>query len=156
MPSHYRGSEAEVTALSAMINLMRASDALAASIHQDLLARRLTISQFGALEALLHLGPLFQGTLAGKLLRSCGSVTAVVAGLEKRGLARRDRPEADGRYVRVSLTPAGRRLIGGLFPLHARVIAGRFAALTPGEQQTLRRLCRKLGRSISSPTKEAP
>ena len=153
MPSHYRGGRREVRALSAMINLMRASDAVEASVHLGLASHRLTVSQFGALEALHHLGPLFQGDLAGKLLRSCGSVTSVVAGLEKRRLVRRERTEADGRYVKVSLTPAGQRLISGLFPRHARRIAERFDALSPAEQEELRRLCRKLGTSISSPTK---
>lgn len=141
-------------ALSAMINLVRASDALSASLHGGLAAKRLTTSQFGALEALFHLGPLYQGDLALKLLRSCGSVTSVIAGLEKRALVKRERGAEDSRFVRVSLTPKGRALIGTLFPAHAREIAERFSALTREEQEELRRLCRKLGTSISSPTKK--
>src|SRR5438046_9740472 len=94
MPSHYRGTASEVRALSAFINLMRASDSLAGD-SRDLLARsRLTPSQFGALEVLLHLGPRCQGDLAGKLLRCCGSVTALVAGLERRGLVVRKRSKS--------------------------------------------------------------
>lgn len=150
MASHYAGSEREVRALSAFINLMRAADTVASHAHRRLARRRLTTSQFGVLEALLHRGPLHQGDLAGKLLRSGGSVTAVVAGLERRGLVRRERAAEDGRFVRVALTPEGRRLIAGIFPAHAREVAERFAALTTAEQEELRRLCRKLGTAVAA------
>lgn len=145
MGSRYRGRAEEVRALSAFINLMRAADALSGSLHGELAAKGLTTSQFGALEALHHLGPMRAGDLAGKLLRSGGSVTVLVAGLEKRGLARRERPEADQRVVRVALTAKGKALIAGLFPAHARAVTRRMAALTPAQQDELRRLCRIVG-----------
>lgn len=149
MPSHYKGNKQEVRALSAFINLTRASDAMVAHFHRQMKRNRLTISQFGALEVLLHRGPLFQGDLAGKLLRSCGSITAVIAGLEKRGLVKRERLEQDSRYVRVALTKSGQKLISGLFPAHAMEVTKRLQALTVQEQEDLRRLCRKLGTSIT-------
>ena len=144
MPTRYRGDEREVRALNALITLMRASEAVAADIHREV-GDRLTSSQFGALEALYHLGPLCQGDLAGKLLRSGASTTSVVEGLEKKGLVVRQRTEEDKRFVRVALTGKGRRLIEALFPAHAERVARRFAVLEPGEQDELRRLCRKLG-----------
>jgi DNA-binding MarR family transcriptional regulator len=49
----------------------------------------------------------------------------------------------------VALTAKGRRLIAGLFPRHARLVARTLAALAPREQEELRRLCRKLGRSAA-------
>src|SRR5207237_953484 len=110
---------------------------------------RLTPSQFGVLEALLHLGSLCQGELAQKLLRCCGSVTAVVEGLERRGLVERKREARDKRFVRVALTSKGRRRIGGILPAHARTVAEQFGALTDREQEELRRLCRKLGKSVA-------
>ena len=145
MPTRYRGDEREVRALNAFITLLRAAEAVSASVNERLAARRLTSSQFGVLEALLHLGPLCQGDLAGKLLRSGASVTSVVEGLEKRGLVIRQRTEEDKRFVRVALTGKGRRLIEEIFPGHAKAVAGRFAVLPAGEQEELRRLCRKLG-----------
>jgi len=148
MPTHFKGSVAEVHALNAFINFMRASDAMADCLRRELGSKRLTLSQFGTLEALFHLGPLNQGELADKLLRSCGSITAVVAGLERRGLARRDRSEADKRFVRVALTGKGHKLITELFPVHAKTITKRFEALTTQEQKELRRICRKLGTSV--------
>ena len=150
MPTRYRGDEEEVRALNAFITLMRASDAVAASVNEGLAERGLTSSQLGVLEALLHLGPLCQGDLAGKLLRSGASMTSVVEGLEKKGLLVRQRTEEDKRFVRVALTGKGRRMIEDVFPAHARAIAGRLAVLTPDEQEELRRLCRKLGLYISN------
>ncbi len=145
MATKYRGSDAEVRALNALINLMRASDAVAADLQRWISKKRLTGSQFGILEVLLHLGPLYQGELAAKLLRSGASVTSVVEGLEKRELVVRQRTEEDKRFVRVALTSKGRKLIEEIFPGHAKAVAKLFGGLTDQEQEELRRLCRKLG-----------
>src|SRR5258705_8177437 len=85
MPSNYQGSPIEVEALSAFINLMRASDSVATALQKDFDLNDLTTSQFAVLEALFHLGPLFQGEIAQKLLRCTGSITSVVAGLGEKG-----------------------------------------------------------------------
>ena len=148
MATKYRGSQDEVRALSALISLMRASEALSTSLQREMAGERLTGSQFGILEVLLHLGPICQGVLAGKLLRSCGSMTSVVAGLEKKGLVERRRDGSDKRFVTVMLTGKGNKLIGGIFPEHAKTVTRQFGALTAPEQDELRRLCRKLGKSI--------
>jgi MarR family 2-MHQ and catechol resistance regulon transcriptional repressor len=145
MATKYRGPENQVRALNAFITLARASEAVAARLQRDLAGKRLTTSQFGVIEALLHLGPLCQGELAGKLLRSGASMTSVVEGLEKRGLVVRQRTEEDKRFVRVALTGKGRRLIQEIFPAHAETVTRLFSVLTEEEQEQLRRLCRKLG-----------
>ena len=148
MPTKYRGSDREVRALNAYITLMRAADAFSSALHRQAAGKGLTGSQFGILEVLLHLGPVCQGDLASKLLRSGGSVTSVVEGLESKGLVERRRDGADKRFVTVSLTPKGSKLIAGFFPEHARAIADQFGALTAPEQDELRRLCRKLGKAV--------
>ena len=56
-----------------------------------------TVSQFGVLEALHHLGPLRQGEISAKLLRSGGNITLVVDNLEARGLVQRTREANDRR-----------------------------------------------------------
>src|SRR5579863_4544322 len=147
MPSNYRGTPVEVEALSALINLMRASDSVAAILQKDVDQNKLTASQFGVLEALFHLGPLFQGELAQKLLRCTGSITSVVAGLEKKGMVERRRESHDKRYVRVSLTPKGKKAIEQVFPKHVRAVLRVFGSLTREEQGELRRLCAKLGKA---------
>jgi MarR family transcriptional regulator, 2-MHQ and catechol-resistance regulon repressor len=145
MPTRYRGTENEVRALNALISLVRSAEAVGVALHRELGHQGLTSSQFGVLEALLHLGPLCQGDLAAKLLRTGASTTSVVEGLERRGLLVRQRTEEDKRFVRVALTGKGRRLIDGLFPAHAEKVARVLGALTADEQEQLRRLCRKLG-----------
>jgi len=139
-----------VRALNAFITLVRAAEAVTVRLHRKLVSRRLTSSQFGVLEALLHLGPLCQGELASKLLRSGASVTSVVEGLEKRCLVVRQRTEEDRRYVRVALTGKGRKLIQDIFPDHAAEAARLFGVLADDEQDQLRRLCRKLGTGVGA------
>ena len=150
MATKYRGPENQVRALNAFITLARASEAVAARLQRDLAGKRLTTSQFGVIEALFHLGPLCQGELAGKLLRSGASMTSVVEGLEKRGLVVRQRTEEDKRFVRVALTGKGRRLIQEIFPGHAETVTRLFSVLTEEEQEQLRRLCRKLGIGVGT------
>lgn len=64
MPTHYRGSAQERAALDAYIKLMRAADSVTARLDPLMRAADLTVGQFGALEALLHRGPLCQRDLA--------------------------------------------------------------------------------------------
>jgi MarR family 2-MHQ and catechol resistance regulon transcriptional repressor len=146
LPTHYQGSEETRRALSAFINLQRASNSLALRLSPKLEAEDLTVSQFGVLETLLHLGPLCQRTIAEKLLRSGGNITLVLDNLEKHGWVRRERQKDDRRMIVIHLTPAGRKLISRVFPQHARAIANEMSALGPSEQEALQRLCRKLGR----------
>ncbi|HEX3927160.1 MAG TPA: MarR family transcriptional regulator [Gemmatimonadales bacterium] len=146
MPSHYAGPATEVEALSAFINLMRASDSVAGVLQTDMTRNDLTPSQFGVLETLLHRGPLFQGELSQKLLRCTGSITSVVAGLERKGMVERRRESQDKRYVRVSLTAKGRKAIDKVFPEHVRAVVRLFGSLTRNETGELRRVCAKLGK----------
>ena len=145
MPTHYRGSAEERTALDAYIKLMRAADSVTARLDPLMRAADLTVGQFGALEALLHRGPLCQRDLGRKLLRSGGNITVVVGNLARRGLVRRHRGPQDRRFVTVTLTDKGRRVIGGIFPRHVRHVVRELGALSPPEQAELGRLCRQLG-----------
>lgn len=144
MPTKHRGPARETRALNAFIALVRASESVNARLQPLLERAHLSVSQFGALEALHHLGPLCQRELGAKLLKSGGNVTMVVDNLERRGLVRRVRGE-DRRYVAVHLTAAGRALIRRIFPRHAAGIVREFAVLSPSEQEEMRRLCRALG-----------
>ncbi len=141
----YRGNKDEVRALNAYIKLMRASESVSARTHRHLSDARLTASQFGALEALYHLGPLSQADLGQKILRTSGNITMVVDNLEKRRLVKRERRQEDRRYYTVRLTTGGEKLIAEVFPRHVGKIVEAMNALTKTEQETLGRLCRKLG-----------
>ena len=144
---HYQGSPGEQRALDAYVKLMRAAESVTSRVNRQLDAAGLSISQFGVLEALYHLGPLVLSDLARKILKTSGNLTMVVDNLEKRGLAERRPEPGDRRFVRVALTAKGRKLIASLFPSHARRIAAALAALSPSEQKALAALCRKLGKA---------
>ena len=156
MGTRFNGDAREVRALNAYINLMRASESVAAPLTRRLAEIGLTISQFGALEALLHLGPLNPCELGRKLLKSGGNMTMVIDNLEKRGLAERVRDPEDRRYLTVHLTRDGRKLIESVFPDHVREIQERMGALTAAELDQLRTLCRKLGLAQATADDEVP
>jgi MarR family 2-MHQ and catechol resistance regulon transcriptional repressor len=145
MATHYRGRPAEVRALDAYIRLMRGAGSVAARLESRLLALGLTENQFGVLEVLLHLGPRSPGELKGKLFTTGGNITMILDNLEKRGLVLRERDPADKRRLTVRLTPAGKRLVERLFPGHLAAIVEEMSVLTAAEQETLGRLCRRLG-----------
>jgi MarR family 2-MHQ and catechol resistance regulon transcriptional repressor len=132
-------------ALQTYVKLMRAADSVQAPLERRLESLDLTEGQFGVLEILLHLGPQTAGALGRKSFRSGGNVTTVLDNLERRKLVIRERLPEDRRSVRVSLTPAGRRLIGRIFPAHAGAIGEAMAALTRGELAQLGVLLKKLG-----------
>jgi len=146
MGTHYSGTAREVLALDTFIKLVRATSTVSARLHAPLLAEHgLTVSQFGVLETLLHLGPMPQTRLCGKLLMSGSNLTTVIDNLERHGWVRRERDTADRRVQNVHLTATGRALIERLFPMHAARIADALGALTRDEQKELGRLCKKLG-----------
>ncbi len=136
----------ERLALGAFVKLVRAAETVSARVHRRLADADLTVSQFGVLEALHSLGPLCQKDLAGKILKSSGNLTLVIANLEKRGLITRERGVEDKRFLTVSLSEAGARLIETLLPEHVRVVADQMRILSAAEQRELGRLCRAVGR----------
>lgn len=145
MATHYSGTTNEKRALDAYIKLSRAADAVTARINQPLGELGLTISQFGILEALYHLGPLHQNELADKILKTSGNITHVVDNLEKRGLVERKRDTADRRYITVHLLAKGEQLIADFFPDHVERVVAEFSILTDEEQEQLAALSKKLG-----------
>lgn len=66
MGTHYEGTRQEKMALDTYIKLMRCAEAVESRVNRHLATANLTISQFGVLEALYHLGPLVQKDIARK------------------------------------------------------------------------------------------
>jgi MarR family 2-MHQ and catechol resistance regulon transcriptional repressor len=145
LPTKHQGSSEEQLALNAYIKLMRAAESVTARLNRQLALQQLTMSQFGALEALYHIGPLNQTELGRKLLKSGGNITTVVDNLEMRGLAQRQRSKEDRRVIIVTLTTEGRRLIRRIFPRHVERIVKEFSVLSAAELLELGELCRRLG-----------
>lgn len=150
MSTRYSGSDAEKAALDAYIKVWRAAHAMEARANRHLAAHTLTISQFGVLEALHHLGPLSQRQLADKILRSSGNLTMVIDNLERDGLVGRERDQKDRRVMTVSLTRKGHELIEMLMPQHVQNVLSVFTALSPEELTQLAALSKKLGLSLQA------
>jgi MarR family 2-MHQ and catechol resistance regulon transcriptional repressor len=144
MGTRHHGTIEEINALNAFIKLQRAAESVSARVHAALPAG-LTVTQFGVLEAIHHMGPLCQGELAEKLLRSGGNLTLVVDNLEKAGLVARERDPADRRFVVVKLTDAGTKFIAELFPKVVVNVTREMNRLSSTELLDLGRLCKKVG-----------
>ena len=130
-------------ALNVYVKLMRATNTATSKIHEHLKEDNLTVSQFGVIEALYHLGPLSQSDLGGKILKSNANLTTVVDSLEKKTLVARKRSDQDRRTVTVHLTELGRELIAKVFPRHAKVVTKELGFLTEKEKDALENLLRK-------------
>lgn len=158
MTTRWKGSPAEVRALDAWIALNRALEAVGSQLRRPLAEAGLTPAQLALLEALYHLGPQSAGDLGRRILRSQANMTTVLDNLERDGLVRRRRDAQDRRVVLVQLTAAGRRTIERIFPDHVARVTAAFAPLSAGDQASLARICRKLGRAAATepPDSEPP
>lgn len=150
MGTHFQGTEQERLALAGYIKLARAAESVGFRINDHLREHDLTISQFGVLEALFHLGPMQVGELGSKILKSSGNMTLVIDNLERHGLVRRARREDDRRRIDVHLTEKGEALVAAVLPAHVAGVVQAFSVLTAEEIAELSRLCRKLGKAQST------
>ncbi|MFY0697645.1 MAG: MarR family transcriptional regulator [Balneola sp.] len=145
MPTHFDGTKEQKNTLNTFIKLMRATESINQRLCRHLSEANLTISQFGVLEALLHLGPQNQKELGQKLLKSGGNITLVIDNLEKSGFVSRKKDQNDRRALIVELTAQGKSFIEDFFPKHLDKISEEFSVLDDKEKEELARLCKKIG-----------
>ena len=150
MTTILRSETGDSRALKTYVKLMRAAESITARVHKHLSSAGLTVSQFGVLEAIYHLGPLSQKDLGRKILRSSGNITMVIDNLEKRRLVRRERDTSDRRIFIVHLTGEGQKLIRKIFPSHAALITDELSVLNRNDQIILGNLCKKVGMGVSA------
>ncbi len=146
MPTHYSGTRAELRTLDTFIKLTRCTNSVLGRLAERNTVGDLTWSQFAVLEALHHLGPMTQGEVSAKVLKSGSNMTTVIDNLERDGLVRRERDAEDRRVIHVNLTDAGSRKIEAVLPVHVAALVEEFSVLSPKEQETLGELCKKLGK----------
>ena len=145
MNQNFSVSKTEQEALALIIKLTRCLDAVERKTLCHLGDVDLTVSQFGVLEALYHLGSMCQRDVARKVLKSTGNITTVIDNLEKRGLVERQRSTEDRRYIQLHITEKGRELIQAFFPGHMERLVHCFSVLTADERAELARITKKLG-----------
>ena len=119
------------------------------------LAQRATFARHGldapsfdVLAALRRAGPPYQLTptaLMRTALVTSGAITQRLDRLEEKGLITRERSEADGRAVVVTLTDAGRAALDSALPDHLETERALLAGLSDREREQLATLlCRFL------------
>lgn len=145
MGTKYKGSPEEIHALDAYICLVRAADSITNRLNHHLNDFNLTVSQFGILETLFHLGSMCQKQLSTKILKSTANITTVIDNLEKRDLVKRVRQKDDRRFITVELTEKGKKLIKDVFPKHVENIVTEMSLLNKEEKGNLKTLCKRLG-----------
>jgi MarR family 2-MHQ and catechol resistance regulon transcriptional repressor len=146
MPTHYSGTRAQMRTLDTFIKLTRCTNSVLGRLADRNTVGDLTWSQFAVLEALYHLGPMTQGEVSAKVLKSGSNMTTVIDNLERDGLVRRERDAQDRRVIHVHLTDEGSRKIAAVLPVHIAALVDEFSVLSPKEQETLGDLCKKLGK----------
>ena len=101
-----------------------------------------SIARFDVLSALDRAGPagLRAGALTDLLKVSDGATTQVTTPLVREGLVNRIADPNDGRVAIFSLTKKGAQLFAEMAAEHRRWIDEAFAALTPAQLKSMRRL----------------
>ena len=124
---------------------MRSHRALTLLAEESIAKAGLCLTDFAALEALLHKGPLKISEIQSKVLLASGSMTAAVDRLGKLGLVVRKASPSDRRARVVELTPHGKRLAASSFEQHAKDLEALMSALSEKEKEQTYRLLKKLG-----------
>jgi MarR family transcriptional regulator, 2-MHQ and catechol-resistance regulon repressor len=145
MPTHYSGNRAELRTLDTFIKLTRCTNSLLGRLAECNSIGDLTWTQFAVLETLYHLGPMTQGEISTKVLKSGSNMTTVIDNLERDALVRRERDTKDRRVIHVHLTEAGSAKVEAVLPGHVAALVEELSVLSPKEQETLGELCKKLG-----------
>src|SRR2546427_8048289 len=105
----------------------------------------LCLTDFAALEALLHKGPLTISEIQDKVRLASGSMTAAVDRLEKTGVVVRKSSPSDRPARGVELTGEGKRLAASGFERHAKDLEALMSALSEKEMEQLYGSIKKLG-----------
>src|SRR5689334_25305602 len=106
-----RMPRAQTSGVHLWLILMKAHEALRQHAERHIRSLGIGFSDFQALEALLHKGPLPVNEIGRRVMLTSGSMTTAIDRLERKGMVERRTDSNDRRTRMVHLTPAGRRLI---------------------------------------------
>jgi MarR family 2-MHQ and catechol resistance regulon transcriptional repressor len=138
-------TSAQVEAPRLGIVLARCYRAVSQIAESSIAEAGLCLSDFAALEALLHKGPLTITEIQAKVLLASGSMTAAVDRLERKSLVIRRATATDRRAKVLELTLEGKRVVEAAFRRHAVELEAAFAVLNGREKRQLYGLLKKLG-----------
>src|SRR5437879_1982486 len=134
-----------ITAPRLWLVIFKSHRALCLLAEQSIANTGLCLTDFAALEALLHKGPLTITEIQDKVRLASGSMTASVDRLEKLGLVVRKSSPSDRRARVVELTAKGKRLAASSFERHAKDLEALMSALSEKEKEQIYGSLKKLG-----------
>lgn len=134
-----------ITASRLWLVIAKSYHALSLLAEQSIANTGLCLTDFAALEALLHKGPLTISQIQEKVRLASGSMTAAVDRLEKLGLIVRKASPTDRRARVVELTLQGKRLAASCFEQHAKDLEALMSGLSEKEMEQLYGSVKKLG-----------
>src|SRR6266699_4518653 len=134
-----------ITAPRLWLVILKSYRALSLLAEQSIANTGLCLTDFAALEALLHKGPLTISQIQEKVRLASGSMTAAVDRLEKLGLVVRKSSPSDRRARVLELTTKGKRLAASSFEKHAKDLEALMSAMTQKEMERLYGSLKKLG-----------
>ena len=134
-----------ITAPRLWLVIAKSYRALSLLAEQSIANTGLCLTDFVALEALLHKGPLTISEIQEKVRLASGSMTAAVDRLEKLGLVVRKTTPRDRRARMLELTTEGKRLASACYEKHAEDLEALMSALSAKEKEQAYRLLKQLG-----------
>jgi DNA-binding MarR family transcriptional regulator len=126
---------------SAAIHLLRYARKRDASSRQG-------PARLSALSVLVFGGPMALGPLAKAEQVKAPTMSRIVAGLKRSGLARIEKDAKDARRIRVSVTPKGERLLREARQRRIQIVAETLAPLGEEELATLHRAALLIERAV--------
>src|SRR6266446_10703671 len=134
-----------ITAPRLWLVIAKSFRALSLVAEQSIANTGLCLTDFAALEALLHKGPLTISEIQNKVHLASGSMTAAVDRLESLGLVVRKTSPRDRRARVLELTAEGKRLAASCYEKHARDLEALMSTLSQKEKEQAYRSLKKLG-----------
>ena len=129
--------------------LARAGEKMGGTFTKELRPYAMTLNEWRVCSALLQRPHQRLSDLVNHTSCDVSTLSRVVDGLIKRGLAQRDRSAEDARAIAVSLTDAGAVVTEKIIPLAQLYERVALSGISDEEAQLLRRLLRKLYENIN-------
>ncbi len=108
----------------------------------------LSLAQHEILMTILNNSGLTQKQLSDRLFVVKSNVTAMIRKLEARGLVQRQTDPQDSRNKRLSLTPAGEKLVHQSFALQNQVVKAMTSVMTNAELQQMADVMARVTKAI--------
>jgi DNA-binding MarR family transcriptional regulator len=126
---------------SAAIHLLRHAR------QRDVLARQAP-ARLSALSVLVFQGPMALGQLAGAEQVKAPTMSRIVAGLSRAGLAKIETDAEDGRRIRVTATAQGERLLQQARARRVRLVANTLRGLRGADMEILLKAADLMERAV--------